>query len=114
ELNGTTPGTGYDRLGVTGAVSLGGATLSVTVGYTPTGGDTFTIIQNDLADSITGTFSGLAEGAMTTVGSYTFQITYAGGDGNDVVLTFVGCVSDVSGPTVTAPAGATVTQTICQ
>src|SRR5207253_2792588 len=48
-----------------------------------------TIINNDLADA-TGTFSGLPEGKVfsATTGSFTgtFQITYQGGDGNDVVL----------------------------
>ena len=62
-----------------------------------------------------GTFSGLANGAtFVPAGSYQFQIFYNGGDGNDVVLSYVGCVTDFSGPTVTPPAGATVTQTFCQ
>ena len=32
------------------------------------------------------TFNGLPEGSPVTVGSSTLYITYAGGDGNDVVL----------------------------
>ncbi len=86
ELNGTTVGTQYDQLNVTGAVAAGSATLNVTVGFTPTAGNTFTIINNDLADAVTGTFSGLPEGKVFTAGSSNFQITYQGGDGNDVVL----------------------------
>ncbi|HEV8266930.1 MAG TPA: autotransporter-associated beta strand repeat-containing protein, partial [Thermoanaerobaculia bacterium] len=114
ELNGTTPGTGYDSLSVTGSVTLGGATLSVSLGFTPVGGDAFTIIQNDgTLDPVSGTFGGLGEGAILTLGNDLLQISYVGGDGNDVVLTKVGCVSDVGAPAVTAPSAATVTQTLC-
>jgi autotransporter-associated beta strand protein len=35
ELNGTTAGDDYDRVDVTGTVDLGGATLDITVGFTP-------------------------------------------------------------------------------
>jgi len=34
ELNGNTPGTDYDQIAVTGDVTLGGATLSLTAGFT--------------------------------------------------------------------------------
>jgi len=113
ELNGTAPGTGYDRLAVTGTVSLANAHLVVTTGFAPTVGDSFMIIANDSNDAVSGTFAGLAEGATVSDGIYAYSITYVGGDGNDVVLTFMGCPSDVSGPTVTAPAAASVTQTFC-
>src|SRR5207249_10348434 len=89
ELNGTTVGTQYYQQNVSRTVALGGATLNLTLGFTPAVGNTFTIINNDLADA-TGTFSGLPEGKVftATTGSFTatFQITYQGGDGNDVVL----------------------------
>jgi hypothetical protein len=86
ELNSTTPGTGYDRLNVTGGVSLGNATLSVTAGFTPGFGNRFTIIDNDGLDPVTGTFNGLAEGATFILGAATYQVTYTGGTGNDVQL----------------------------
>lgn len=93
ELDGTTPGTGYDRLNVTGTVSLGGATVvfSGTHGFLP--GDTFTFILNDSTDAVTGTFSGLAEGAQISnfLSSGTIAtISYIGGTGNDVTLTISG------------------------
>jgi large repetitive protein len=88
ELHGTTAGTQYDQLNVTGTVSLGGATLNLTLGYAATSGDTFVLINNDDADAVVGTFSGLAEGSIFTVGSDRFQVSYFGGDGNDVVLTY--------------------------
>jgi autotransporter-associated beta strand protein len=47
-----------------------------------------TIIDNQGANPIQGTFSGLPEGAAFNASGRRFAITYAGGDGNDVVLTF--------------------------
>ena len=86
-LNGTTSGTGYDQLNVTGKVSLSGATSNLSLGFTPTVGDTFTLIQNDGADPVVGIFVGLKEGSTLTLNGMTFQISYKGGTGNDVVLT---------------------------
>ena len=82
-------GASSDRLYDTGTVNLGSATLSVTVLLSPLPGQTYTILDNDGGDAITGTFSGLAEGATVTVGSGTFKISYIGGTGNDVTLTCV-------------------------
>jgi len=98
EIDGTTVGTQYDQLNVTGTVSLGNATLNVTLGFTPSNGDSFTIINNDGSDAVTGTFNGLAEGASFMVSGMNFVISYAGGSGNDVVLTVQ---NDITGPTAT-------------
>jgi fibronectin-binding autotransporter adhesin len=90
ELGGTTACTQYDQLKVIGSVALGVATkldVSRYQDFKPAVGDKFTIIDNDAADAVTGTFLGLAEGASITVDSYVFTISYVGGDGNDVVLT---------------------------
>src|SRR5206468_6318335 len=85
ELDGTNPGSGYDQLNVLGAVSLGGATLNVVPGFSPldapSQGATFTIINNDGADAIVGTFAGLANNAIFTNGGLKFRINYAAGDG---------------------------------
>lgn len=45
ELGGTSPGTGYDQLAITGSATLGG-TLNVTLidGFTPAKGDSFTLL----------------------------------------------------------------------
>ncbi|KAB2961280.1 MAG: IPTL-CTERM sorting domain-containing protein [Candidatus Methylomirabilis oxygeniifera] len=88
EINGPTVGTQYDQVNVTGTVTLGGATLNVVLGFTPTAGQVFTIINNDSTDAVTGTFAGLPEGATFTVGSTQFHISYVGS--NDVTLTAVG------------------------
>ena len=83
--------------------------------------NTFTIIDNDLEDQIIGTFAGLADGAtfdeVFDGVLYTFQISYTGGDGNDVDLMVTNMqqalqlvastsliASDGSGETVTHPA----------
>jgi autotransporter-associated beta strand protein len=98
EINSSTVSTGYDQLNVTGTVSLtSNSPLNLTLGYDPVDGmDTFTIINNDGGDAVnTGsglfTFFGspLAEGAQFTAGSQLFQISYAGGDGNDVVVSAI-------------------------
>jgi uncharacterized repeat protein (TIGR01451 family) len=86
QLNGTTAGSGYDQLNVTGTVNLTGASLSGTMGFTPPTGSTFTLINNDGADPIVGTFAGLPEGATVTFSGQAFRISYVGGSGNDVVL----------------------------
>jgi autotransporter-associated beta strand protein len=87
-LGGLTPGSGgYDQLNVTGTVNLGSSTLNVSVTFPVAVGNSFTIINNDGTDAIVGTFHGLAEGATFVVSGMTFQITYRGGDGNDVVVT---------------------------
>ena len=52
EVNGTTPGTQYDQLVVTGTATLAGR-LNVSAGFTPSVGNTFQFLQ---AGSITGDF----------------------------------------------------------
>lgn len=91
EISGTTAGSGYDQSNVTGTVTLGG-TLNVTMGFVPGNGNQFTIINNDGADAVTGTFAGLAQNATFVVSGNTLSISYTGGSGNDVVLTVVSSV----------------------
>ena len=88
DLGGTTAGS-YDSLNVTGTVTLSGLLITSFVGgYTPGGVDALTVILNDgTGDAVIGTFTGLPEGSA--VGATGLFITYAGGDGNDVVLTAV-------------------------
>jgi len=76
----------YDQLDVNGLVTLSNADLSVSWGFVPAKGDAFTIIDNDGADAVVGTFNGVAEGGSVVASNVSMQITYAGGTGNDVVL----------------------------
>jgi autotransporter-associated beta strand protein len=93
ELNGTNAGVYYSQLSVTGTVSLANATLMPTLGFTSAISNKFTIIDNDAADAVTGTFKNLPEGATLVIGGAQFQITYHGGNGNDVVLTQISAVT---------------------
>lgn len=95
ELGGTTACTEYDQLTVTGTVDISGSTLNLSRynDFRPVVGNTFTIISNDGSDTITGTFSGLAQDATVTVNGYAFQVSYTGGDGNDVELTVTSVAS---------------------
>ncbi|OWK45225.1 putative internalin [Fimbriiglobus ruber] len=109
-------GTNYDQLSVTGGVTLGGATLNVNLGYTPAIGDSFTIVNNVTPGAVNGTFAGLANNAIFTAGGYQFQISYTGGDGNDVTLTVVDNIPPtvaISAPSLSyANDASTVTYTI--
>ncbi len=94
ELGGTAAGTGYDELSVAGTVTLGAATLTSRLinGFQPstTVRQQYVIIENDNTDAIAGSFLNLNEGATFLVGDRFFTITYAGGTGNDVVITSSG------------------------
>lgn len=77
---------GSGKLVVTGTVTINDATLDLTIAAKPADGANFTLIDNDAVDTVTGTFDGLAEGTIFKAGDTYFQISYAGGDGNDVTL----------------------------
>ncbi len=81
--------TRYGQLNSSGGVDITGVTLQLDWSFTSSSGNTFTIINKTGAGAVTGTFSGLAEGATFTSNGRTYAITYVGGDGNDVVLTDV-------------------------
>jgi hypothetical protein len=87
ELNGATPGSGYDQLAVRSDVNLTGITLSASLNFASSQGDQFTIIRNDGPNLVTGTFTGLPQDATLTLGGQLFQISYTGGEGNSVALT---------------------------
>ena len=92
EIGGTTDGVDHDQIDVTGTVDVSGATLNLTLDYVPANSDTLVIIDNDDTDAVTGEFVTLPDGTIfdlvsTTDGNtYTFEIDYQGGTGNDVVL----------------------------
>lgn len=74
EIAGTTACTQYDQTTVTGAVTLGSATLNVVLSTTPADGTVFTLIT---AGSVSGTFNGLSDGATLTVDGVQFRINYS-------------------------------------
>ncbi|MBG0841929.1 Ig-like domain-containing protein [Pseudomonas toyotomiensis] len=89
DINGATAGTGYDRVVVNGNVDVSGATLAVTHGYAAGSGNSYTVIVNDVADAVVGTFSGISEGGKFNAAGNGTELTtsYIGGDGNDLTLT---------------------------
>lgn len=90
---GTTSNGVNDKVLVNGTVSLSNATLSVTTGNFITLGTTYTIIQNDGTDVVSGTFLNLPEGASYTSGNITFTVSYKGGTGNDVTLKVINIIT---------------------
>jgi hypothetical protein len=100
--------TKYGQLITTGDVTLTNPTLQLDFTFTSATGDAFTIIQNG-GGSVTGTFAGLPEGATLVANGRTYQITYVGGDGNDVVVTDITVGGPTPTPTVTPGVTATAT-----
>ncbi len=108
-INGTTANTDYAQLNIAGTVNLGGTILSLSGSHTPVANQTFMIVNNDGADAIVGTFSGLSQGATISnfLGSgLNATISYTSGDGNDVVITVV-C------PAFAAPTASVTLQPTC-
>ena len=52
-------------------------------------GKTAIVISNTSANPISGTFANLPDGSTFTAGPNTFQVSYEGGDGNDLTLTVI-------------------------
>jgi autotransporter-associated beta strand protein len=80
-----------DAVQANGVTIESGALFSVPLGGNPTltPGTVFTVIRNNSATPIAGTFANLADGATIIIGSNTLQADYEGGDGNDLTLTVV-------------------------
>ncbi|AWM41402.1 Extracellular serine protease precursor [Gemmata obscuriglobus] len=74
EVNGTTVGTQYDRYVTTGTANLNGATLGFNLGFTPTLGDSFTILT--AAGGVSGAFNGLPDQGTFTLNNRVYQVSY--------------------------------------
>jgi fibronectin-binding autotransporter adhesin len=76
-----------DQLIVSGAVNVTSASLQLNIpnGTGFAAGQQFTLINNDLADAISGTFSNAPAGT-DLIDGYLWIVSYAGGDGNDFVI----------------------------
>jgi autotransporter-associated beta strand protein len=87
ELNSATSKAG--KVVATGVTINSAAQISITDlgAETLTSGTVFTIVSDKAVTPIAGTFSNLADGTVLTVGSNTYQVSYEGGDGNDLTLT---------------------------
>jgi hypothetical protein len=92
ELDGPSPGSGYDQLIVGGAITLNNPTLDFTLGYSAAPTDTFTFLTSG---SMSGQFNNLPEGSTVPLGvfaglTWTAEIHY----GNN----FVELVDPVGAP----------------
>lgn len=96
ELNGTTAGTSYDQTVVSGTTTLSGTTLSLSLGFTPTVGNSFTILRSAV---LSGTFNGLTDNATITVSGVSMRINYTiNPSGEDNVVVTVLSVNTLSAP----------------
>jgi hypothetical protein len=96
----SSPGTDYAQLKVSSPPNLAGATLGAVVFYQPVVGEKWVVITNTGSAPFTTTFAGLPEGAVYTGGNAPQkQVSYVGGNGNDVVVTHVVALSIQSVPT---------------
>jgi hypothetical protein len=94
-IDGATVNTQYDQFKVVGNVMLSGKALSLSGAFTPAGGEVFTIVD---ATSITGTFTGLANGATVTFNGVNLIINYTS---TTVTLT-APCTNPTAGGTIAA------------
>lgn len=94
-IAGTAVNTQYDQLKIAGDLTLTGRTLTLSGAYIPVGGDVFIIVE---ATSITGNFSGLANGDSITFNGKRLAINYTA---TQVTLTS-SCSNPTSGGTITA------------
>jgi hypothetical protein len=89
-IGGTTVGTGYSQLQVSGTATLAGTlTVALASGFTPTIGSTFTVLT---ASSISGSFS---NSTIAINGSEHFNVSYTS---TGVVLTVASGAAPLSGP----------------
>jgi hypothetical protein len=88
EINGTGAGL-FDQLAVNGTVNLSGI-IQLVLGFAPPQGSSFMVLDNDGSDAIAGMFSnGPLLSAQFNGQTYFFEVGYAGGTGNDVVLNVI-------------------------
>jgi len=99
----------------TAVVAITGATLIVdTSNFSPTVASVMVILDNSGGTPVSGTFAGLAQGAIVTSSTNTgttFLISYTGGDGNDVTLTGATVAIDSTAPAISAVAAGSITGT---
>ena len=78
DLTGAVVGSAYDQVVCSGAVSLGSATLNLSLnGFVPGGTESFTLISNTGAGAIVGEFGNYAQGAAVDLGG----VSMTNGDG---------------------------------
>lgn len=87
EIMGPTAGQHHDQF-VTNGITIDGAFLEVNTYFEGPDRTEIVIISNT-GGAVVGTFAGLDEGECIVLGDVIYQVSYVGGDGNDVSLTIV-------------------------
>ena len=67
-------------------LTIDGTPLVLDLNFTAALGDRITLVSNTGGEAVSGEFAGLPEGGSVFLGGHRFAISYAGGDGNDIVL----------------------------
>jgi autotransporter-associated beta strand protein len=97
----------YAALSMNGTNLLNGSlNLSLASGYAPLEGDDYRIVGNLSTNMIVGTFQGLPENSVISLGLHRFRINYnAGDEGNNVMLTYTNSPLRVATPQVSSGNG---------
>ncbi len=94
ELNGASPGTGYDQircLDASAPVNLSAGRLALSHGYPAVVGEVFTLIDVPGTSAVIPSVA-QPEGAIILAGTRRYRLSYLGGTGNDVTVTLLGGV----------------------
>jgi len=107
DFAGPTPGTGFDQVTLgnpASTLTLAGALNVVATGKLPFN-TPFMIINNPGSVAVSGTFAGLPQNVTFAASGYNWQISYTGGNGNEVTLTALSALAPIPG----APTNLTAT-----
>ena len=77
---------------IANGVTINSGAMIALIGHTMgtlTQGMVLTLISNTSANPVNGTFNNLPDGSIVTISGNNFQVSYEGGDGNDLTLTVV-------------------------
>jgi autotransporter-associated beta strand protein len=104
---------GIDQIWPYAALSMNGTNLlngslnvSLANGYAPIEGEDYRIVGNLSTNMIVGTFQGLPENSVISLGLHRFRINYnAGDEGNNVMLTYTNSPLRVAAPQVSSGNG---------
>lgn len=109
-VSGNTADSGYSQLKVAGTLNLTGTMLSLSGSYVPVSGDVLTVAD---ATTVSGTFTGLANNAVTSLNSEPLLVNYNSGSGTltayvaPVVTTHPASTGVTAGTVVSFTAAAT-------
>jgi len=92
-------GSTYTGLNAGGTVTIAGNFAIANLGYTPATGTVFPVIHNTTSSAVSGTFIGMPEGHVITYQNGNWQISYVGGAGKDVTLTYLGLPTTIAAST---------------